>query len=294
MAEPRGAPTPRHVSVPDAYRLEVSAGPALWVGDRSPRHAWIDDALVWCGREGERVVWRRVRQDSPGTLVIEGSADPALDSGWVRDTLHPANVVIDWSEPLIASIASRFPGLAPYGDGSLFEGIVTSVVGQSISVAAAAVTQHRLAALFGGGVVVDGRVFTPLPSPSLLADASVDLIRSAGVTTRRAEALKRIATIAADGGLPSDERARRDPDAVERELLDLPQVGPWTAKSALLWGVGAPDAWPSGDVALLRAVRHATGDYAITLKSMDALAEPWRPYRGNAARLLWTNLFSET
>jgi DNA-3-methyladenine glycosylase II len=78
---------------------------------------------------------------------------------------------------------------------------------------------------------------------------------------------------------------------VERELLALPQVGPWTASSALLWGVGAPDAWPTGDVALLRAFKHALGDDGLTLKTMDPLAEPWRPHRGIAARLLWTNLF---
>ena len=282
----------RTVAVPEAYRLAVSAGPALWVGERSPRHAWIDDSLVWCGREGERAVWRRVRQPGPGLLEIHGPADADHDETWVGNTLHPTNVVERWDDPFMDAIAGRHPGLAPYGDGSLFEGIVTSIVGQSISVAAAAVTQFRLAMLFGAGVDVDGRVFAPLPSPGMLADASVELIRSSGVTTKRAEGLKRIATIAAAGGLPSDARAREAPEQVERELLDLPQVGPWTAKSALLWGVGASDAWPSGDVALLRAIRYATDDETLTLKTMDAVADRWRPNRGIAARLLWTNLFS--
>lgn len=284
--------TPHLVAVPDAYRLAVSAGPALWVGDRSPRHAWVDDSLIWCGREGERVVWRRVRQPGPGVLEIRGTAHAGLNERWVANTLHPTAVVNRWDDPLADGIALRYPGLAPYGDGSLFEGIVTSIVGQSISVAAAAVTQRRLALLFGEGIAVEGRVFAPLPSPAMLADASVELIRSSGVTTKRAEGLKRIATVAADNGLPTDERARQAPEEVERELLDLPQVGPWTAKSALLWGVGAPDAWPSGDVALLRAVRYATEDETLTLKTMDALADRWRPNRGIAARLLWTNLFS--
>lgn len=283
----------RIVAVPDAYRLDVSVGPAVWVGDRSARHAWVDDALVWCGREDERVIWRRVSQPGPGELVIEGTADPALDSAWVAGTLHPEQVVETWPDPLLNDISQRFPGLASYGDGSLFDGLVTSIVGQSISVASAAVTQRRLAFLFHEGIVIGDRTFAPLPSPGQLADASVELIRSSGVTTRRADGLKRIARIAVDGDLPDDDRARAFPDEVERELLDLPQVGPWTAISALLWGVGAPDAWPTGDVALLRAVKHAFGDdsQTQTLKTMDALAEPWRPNRGLAARLLWTNLF---
>jgi DNA-3-methyladenine glycosylase II len=287
---PEAVPT-RTVTIPVAYRLAVSVGPAIWVGDRSARHAWIDGALIWCGREGEQAVWRRVSQPGPGELTIAGTAEPVLDDAWVAGTLHPGQVVERWPDQVLSDISHRFPGLASYGDGSLFDGLITSIVGQSISVQSAAVTQRRLAYLFHEGIAVGDRTFAPLPTPGQLADASVELIRSSGVTTRRAEALQKIARIAAEGGLPDDDRARACPDQVERELLDLPQVGPWTAISALLWGVGAPDAWPTGDVALLRAVKHAFGDDGQTLKTMDALAEPWRPNRGLAARLLWANLF---
>jgi DNA-3-methyladenine glycosylase II len=72
--------------------------------------------------------------------------------------------------------------------------------------------------------------------------------------------------------------------------MELPLVGRWTAESALLWGVGAPDAHPSGDIALLRAVRNAYGLPEMTLKDLDVLSEAWRPARAIAARLLWTEL----
>lgn len=276
------------------YRLKVSVAPAAWVGERSPRHAWIDDALVWCGREGQRSVWRTVRQAAPGELEISGSADPDLDAIWVREVLQPDAVVSSFDDPILASIASRWPGLAPYGDGSLFEGLITSIVGQSISLASAAMTQRRLAFLFDEGIEIGGRMFAPLPTASMLADASVELIRTSGVTTRRAQALKTIATIAVDRGLPSDADARTDPDAVVAELVKLPQVGRWTAESTLLWGVGAPDAWPTGDVALLRAMKLAFENPGLTLAEIDRMAEAWRPYRGVAARLFWTGLFEES
>lgn len=284
-------PADRVLSIPSPYSLRVSVGPALWVGDRSPRHAWIDDALVWCGREQQKPVTRIARQNQPGALHITGTADATRDDTWAREILMVGATVDSWEDPTIAAIANRFPGLAPYGDGSLFEGLVTSIVGQSISVASAAVTQRRLAFLFDEGVEAQGRVFAPLPTAEMLADASVELIRSSGVTTRRAEALKRIGAMARDGDFPSDEAARRDPEAVERALLELPQVGKWTALSAIHWGVGAPDAWPPGDVALLRAVRFAFDDDGLTMQDIDEMAEAWRPYRGVAARLLWTNLF---
>jgi DNA-3-methyladenine glycosylase II len=244
------------------------------VGNRSPRHAWIDDALAWRGRGQELPVTRIVHQRQPGDVQIAGSANADLDERWVRDVLMVGATVESWSDPVLAEITSRFPGLAPYSDGSLFDGLVTSIVGQSISVASAAVTQRRLAFLFDEGV-----------------EASVELIRSSGVTTRRADALKRIGRLAADGEIPSDDEARRDPETVETALLGLPQVGKWTAASAVHWGVGASDSWPPGDVALLRAARFSFGDDSLTMQEIDRMAEAWRPNRGVAARLLWTNLF---
>jgi 3-methyladenine DNA glycosylase/8-oxoguanine DNA glycosylase len=236
-------------------------------------------------------VWRRVQQPMSGELSIQGSARADGDDVWVRDTLNPTGIVVDWDDSMLLEIAARYPGLAPYCDGSLFDGLVTSIVGQSISVASAAMTQARLARLFGDEIRIGGRAFAPLPSAGMLADASVELIRASGVTTRRAAALKQIAEMAAAGELPGDDLARSQPNAVVGELLSLPQVGPWTAVSALLWGVGAPDAWPTGDVAVLRALRHAYAGDEVSLKIMDSFAERWHPHRGIAARLLWTNLF---
>jgi 3-methyladenine DNA glycosylase/8-oxoguanine DNA glycosylase len=74
-------------------------------------------------------------------------------------------------------------------------------------------------------------------------------------------------------------------------LLALPLVGRWTAESVLLWGLGADDAYPTGDVALLRAARLAYGQPDMTHSELNALAEAWRPGRSWAARWLWLNLF---
>lgn len=77
---------------------------------------------------------------------------------------------------------------------------------------------------------------------------------------------------------------------IERELRTLPLVGPWTAASALLWGPGEPDAYPRGDVVLLRAARLAYDQDEMTMNDLDRIAEGWRPYRAIASRLLWTGL----
>lgn len=196
-----------------------------------------------------------------------------------------------YDDPVIANIACRFPGLHPYCDGSVFDGIVTAIVGQSISVAAAAVTQAKLAALFAEPVMIDGKPYRPLPHPSQLAGSTDELIRASGVTWKRAAAIRFAAREWLDGNLPTDRFAREQPEASVTELMKLPLVGRWTAESVVLWGVGAPNAHPTGDVALLRAARQSYERPELTPKELDVLAEQWQPARGLAARLLWTELF---
>ena len=58
----------------------------------------------------------------------------------------------------------------------------------------------------------------------------------------------------------------------------------------MLWGIGLTDAYPTWDVALLRASRMAFNRSELYGRSLDRMAEEWRPARGWAARLLWTNL----
>ena len=66
-------------------------------------------------------------------------------------------------------------------------------------------------------------------------------------------------------------------------------IGPWTADIYLLACLGHADAWPAGDLALQEAARLAFGLQARpTAKEMMPLAEPWRPWRAVAARVLWS------
>jgi len=273
------------------FSLAQTAGPVAWTTGRSPRHRWDRGVLTWVGWENGNVVWRQARQESPIALTMWGSGNPERDEDWSATVLGSDIRLPQFSDAILATLARRYAGLRPYCDGTIFEGIVTAIVGQSISVAAAAVTQAKLAALFANALEIDGRSMAPLPAAAQLAKASPSLVRTSGVTMRRAEALVFAAQEAERGNLPGDAWARANPDLAVRELLKLPLVGRWTAESVLLWGIGAPDAHPTGDVALLRAARQVCALPELTLKDLDRLAEGWAPARGLAARLLWTEFF---
>ncbi|MGI8644528.1 MAG: DNA-3-methyladenine glycosylase family protein [Thermomicrobiales bacterium] len=274
--------------LPAGFDLGQTCGPVAWAGGRWPDMDWRDGELISVGWQEERVVWRQVRQRGE-QLVIVGSAPAAADEDWASRVLGLGMPTPVFDDPIMQELALRFSGLRPFSMGSLYVGLLTSIVGQSISVAAA-IAQTKLAALFSDPVPLAGREFRPLPRAEQLAAADPALVRTSGVTNRRAAALVAIAGVAARAELPAMADAVTDPEGVEAALRDLPLVGPWTARSALLWGTAAPDAHPTGDVALLRAARLAYGMSALDLRGLDALSDAWRPARGFAARLLWTDL----
>ena len=72
-------------------------------------------------------------------------------------------------------------------------------------------------------------------------------------------------------------------------LTAVSGIGPWTADVYLLFCLGRADAWAAGDLALQIAAKDAFGlDERPDKVAMLELAERWRPWRGVAARLLWS------
>jgi 3-methyladenine DNA glycosylase/8-oxoguanine DNA glycosylase len=187
----------------------------------------------------------------------------------------------------MVALARKHGGLRPWSAGSLFEGIVSSIVGQSISVAAAATTERRLCERFNNGLHLDGRQFWPPPRPEQLASSNAAFVRESGVTTKRAEALIAVGTLFACEA--TREAFNADPVMAMQQVASISGIGPWTVQSALLWGIAVPDAHPTRDVALLRAARVHYPDVA-DLRDLDRVAERWKPYRAWAARLLWLDL----
>jgi DNA-3-methyladenine glycosylase II len=71
-------------------------------------------------------------------------------------------------------------------------------------------------------------------------------------------------------------------------LLKVKGIGAWTADIYLLLALRRPDAWPAKDLALMIAAQEVKRLPARPSPvELEVLAEPWRPHRAVAARLLW-------
>jgi DNA-3-methyladenine glycosylase II len=279
----------RTVTIAGPFDLVRTTAPIWWGRGRWPNVDWRDGAFFWVGWEDGQLAWRSVRQADAFILQIQGASDAGLDVTWAAAVLGSGEVMPQFEDSVLERLAGAHSGLRPWSAGSFFAGVVTSIVGQSISVAAAATTERRLFALFNEPINVGGRTYWPPPRPEQLGSACVEFVRSSGVTTRRAEALVSVGALFAKGAV-SDCATSKAVATIDSDLLlAIPGIGPWTMRSALLWGVGDADSHPTGDVALLRAAKRRYPS-VTGLKDLDRLSDGWKPFRGWAARLLWLDL----
>ncbi len=109
-----------------------------------------------------------------------------------------------------------------------------------------------------------------------------------GLSSPKIRALKEIARAIIRGELALATLGELAAEDAHAALTAVHGIGPWTADIYLLSCLGHADAWPAGDLALQEAARLAFGLPARpTAKEMVPLAEPWRPWRSVAARVLW-------
>jgi len=272
------------------FDLAQTVAPVAWGGGRWPNHDWIGSTLITIAQDSEGTILREIRQIDQALEV--NTNRPDLDHiFWAERTLGIARNPVICEDPVIRNIAETWPGMRPWSNASLEEAIITAIIGQSVSVQAAAVFERKLCALVNSPIELHNRLFYAYPTMQQLVDAGTETIRLCGVTTKRSVAIHEIAQKSVAGNLVSELELAGHDDAGIAALMTLPMVGRWTAESILLWGFGADDAHPTGDVALLRAAKHAYGSPHLTLTTLDALSEQWRPGRSWAARWLWLNLF---
>jgi DNA-3-methyladenine glycosylase II len=167
------------------------------------------------------------------------------------------------------------PPLRRRPDG--YAGLAAIIVAQQLSTASAGAIWGRLAA-----------AFHPLDPDAILRARPARLARL-GLSGPKIRALKKIAGAVKNGDLVLDALAELAAEEAHAALTAVHGIGPWTADIYLLSCLGHADAWPAGDLALQEAARVAFALPARpTAKEMLALAEPWRPWRAVAARILWS------
>jgi DNA-3-methyladenine glycosylase II len=163
--------------------------------------------------------------------------------------------------------------------------LVRGIAGQQLSVKAASSIWRRLLDRFGG--------HTPTPA-EILADDPEALRVAAGFSHAKVKYLRSLAEHVVSGELDLDGLADLPDSEVMRELTAVKGIGEWTGHMFLMFTLQRPDVLPTGDLGVRNAAMRAYGlDAPPPPAALEAIAEPWRPYRTRGCLYLWRSLDNE-
>ncbi len=196
--------------------------------------------------------------------------------GLSAETIRHGLDAIASIEPAIGAALERAgypePRIRPRGASTLLR----TIVGQQVSVAAAASVWAKLEAQLGPDV----------PTTAVLA-ASEGTLRSCGLSRQKQTYARSLCELVEAGSLDLAALPEGDEEAIAL-LTRVKGIGRWSAEIYLLFAEGRPDIWPAGDLAVqaglgkLLALPERPGE-----AQTRALTQGWRPHRGAAAIFTW-------
>jgi AraC family transcriptional regulator, regulatory protein of adaptative response / DNA-3-methyladenine glycosylase II len=180
------------------------------------------------------------------------------------------------SDPALAERVPAAPGLRVPGCWNGFELATRTILGQQITVKGATAMAGRIVRSFGKPFAAASGLSYLFPPPEVLAEADLTCI---GLTRTRAATIQAFARAVSDGQIRFEGIV--ESEAFLARLCEIPGIGKWTAQYVAMRALGEPDAFPSGDLGLLRALALGSS------RELERRAEAWRPWRAYAAMYLW-------
>ncbi|GGM35121.1 3-methyladenine DNA glycosylase [Micromonospora sonchi] len=274
----------RRLRPPEHYRLVASVRP-LTFSPYDPCARIVAGTLWWATRTPAGPATLALRP-AGGELVAEGYGP---GGGWVVDRADAIAGLRDdlagfaelaAGHPVMAELANRHRGLRMPATGLVFNRVLRAVLEQKVTGTEAYRGYAAMVRHFGQPAPGPMRLLL-LPEPAAVAAAGYWVFHPFGVEQRRADTLRRAATVA--------DRLERCADSTEatRRLTAITGIGPWTAAEVVRVAYGDPDAVSVGDYHVPNTVAWAlAGEPRADDARMLELLEPFRGHRGRVCRLL--------
>lgn len=159
--------------------------------------------------------------------------------------------------------------------------LLRAIVGQQLSTKAARTIYGRVLDLFDGST----------PSPEQLLEADETDLRGTGLSGRKVEYIRDLASHVIEGELELDRLDQLNDEEVIEEIVAVRGLGVWTAEMFLMFHLERPDVLSGGDLGIRKAVQVEYGleEMPPPAKVLE-IGEPWRPHRSLASLYLWESL----
>jgi AraC family transcriptional regulator, regulatory protein of adaptative response / DNA-3-methyladenine glycosylase II len=212
---------------------------------------------------------------TPVIGAVIGRVKQLFDLGAAPDSVR----AVLRQDEILAATVRRLPGLRVAGAFDGFELAVRTVLGQQISVKGASTIAGRWARAFGEAIATPYPSLDRLsPSADRMSAVAADEIAALGMVGARARSLVGLAQAVSQRKVVLAFASNVE-EQIEG-LMSLPGIGHWTANYIAMRALHWPDAFPTGDLVLMRAAKS-------NQKQLQRRSEAWRPWRAYAAHYLW-------
>jgi DNA-3-methyladenine glycosylase II len=178
-------------------------------------------------------------------------------------------------------LATRLARHSEERPADAYGALLRAIVGQQLSTKAARTIYLRVLELFGGRT----------PAPERLLEASEEELRGCGLSGRKVEYVRDLASHALSGELELDRLDELPDEQVIEEIVAVRGLGQWTAEMFLIFHLERPDVLSGGDLGIRKAVGIEYGlDGMPAPQQVLEIGEPWRPHRSLASLYLWESL----
>ena len=156
-------------------------------------------------------------------------------------------------DEILAKIITAYPDETLLNSHNPFQTLMKAVVGQQISVKAAAAIGQRLHSLLGE------------ITPQQYLTASEDDLRQCGLSRQKISYLSHIAQAFINDQLTPQDWPSMSDEQVAQQLTAISGIGVWTSQMFLIFHLHRPDILPLSDVGLVKAVQQQYGQAEKTL-----------------------------
>ena len=212
--------------------------------------------------------------DASTSSKATASADTAAPDYWTAACDHLMK-----KDRVMRRLVPKFIGASIETRGEPFVTLARSVVGQQISVKAAQSVWDRFSALM------------KTVNPRAVSKLTVEDMRAAGLSGRKAEYIKDLADYFQTGKVSVKQWDAMEDEAIIAELIAIRGIGRWTAEMFLMFYLRRPDVLPLDDVGLLNGISKLYfSDEPVSRSEVRDLARAWEPYRSVATWYIWRSL----
>jgi DNA-3-methyladenine glycosylase II len=201
----------------------------------------------------------------------------------LQDTYQLAADHLSKHDPHLAAVIAQYGLCTIQPHTNYYQDLVESIIGQQLSVKAAASIRNRFRDLFDG----------QLPTPEQILTKDVETLRGIGFSRAKANYVRDLAQHVIEGKVTFDHLPQLSNDEIINELTDVKGIGEWTVHMFLMFCMGRLDILAYGDLGIRNGIKQLYSlDHAPSPQEIKDIANRyhWAPYQSIACWYIWRSL----